>query len=119
MLQEEVQVNEQLTSDEEVWDEWGNRFVTWSLSAAIAVLVSMSFLINFFLVWDNRNYRITVKMKADLELTLTHDGDIWKAYNELFMAEGDSFKSLDEQLARSIKLSGNFPGTKLANWGSI
>ena len=48
-------------------------------------------------------------MKADLELTLTHDGDIWKAYNELFMAEGDSFKSLDEQLARSIKLSGNFP----------
>lgn len=48
-------------------------------------------------------------MKADLELTLSHDGGTWKAYNELFMAEGESFKLLDEQLTRSIKSSGNFP----------
>ena len=48
-------------------------------------------------------------MKADLELTLTHDGDIWKAYNEFFMVEGESFESLDKQLTTSIKSSGNFP----------
>lgn len=48
-------------------------------------------------------------MKADLQLTLTHDGGTWKAYNELFIAEGESFQSLDEQLRESIKLSGNFP----------
>lgn len=50
MLQDEVQVNEQLIGDEEVWDEWGNRLVTWSLIAAIVGLVFTSFLINFFLV---------------------------------------------------------------------
>lgn len=48
-------------------------------------------------------------MKADLELTLTHDGDTWKAYNELIIAEGESFKSLDEQLRQSLKSSGSFP----------
>ncbi|MEJ2142559.1 MAG: hypothetical protein P8Y24_09440 [Gammaproteobacteria bacterium] len=48
MLQEEVQVNKTLTSDEKLWDVWGNRFVTWSLTVAIVGLVFTSFLINFF-----------------------------------------------------------------------
>jgi hypothetical protein len=48
-------------------------------------------------------------MKADLELTLTHDGATWKAYNELYIAEGESFKLLDEQLRESIKSSGSYP----------
>lgn len=48
-------------------------------------------------------------MKADLELTLTHDDGTWKAYNEVFIAEGESFESLDEQLRESIKSSGNYP----------
>ena len=48
-------------------------------------------------------------MKADLELTLTHEGDTWRVYNDTFVAEGPTFKSLDEQLARSIKSSGSFP----------
>ena len=50
MLQEEVQANEPLASEEEVWDGWENRLVTWSLTAAIAALVFTSLLINFFLV---------------------------------------------------------------------
>ena len=50
MLQDEVQVSEPLSTDDEVWDEWGNRIVTWSLSLAIAGLVFLSFFINFFLV---------------------------------------------------------------------
>ena len=51
MLQDEVGVSESLTSDDDdVWDEWGNRIVTWSLSLAIAGLVGISFFINFFLV---------------------------------------------------------------------
>lgn len=48
-------------------------------------------------------------MKADLEFTLTHDGDTWRVHNELFAAEGNTFKSLDEQLIQSIKSSGNYP----------
>ena len=50
MLQDEVQISEPLTTEDEVWDEWGNRVVTWSLSLAIAGLVFISFLINFFLI---------------------------------------------------------------------
>jgi hypothetical protein len=47
-------------------------------------------------------------MKADLQLTLTYDGKTWKVFNELFMAEGDTFKTLDEDLIKSIKSSGSF-----------
>jgi hypothetical protein len=50
MLQDEVQVSNQLTNDDEVWDDMGNRVVTWSLSFAIAGLLAISFLINFFLI---------------------------------------------------------------------
>lgn len=50
MLQDEVQISEPLTTEDEAWDEWGNRVVTWSLSLAIAGLVFISFLINFFLI---------------------------------------------------------------------
>ena len=50
MLQDEVQVDKTITSDEEVWDAWGNRLVTWSLTVAIMGLVLTSFMINFFLI---------------------------------------------------------------------
>lgn len=50
MLQDEVQASEPLTTDEEIWDEWGNKVVTWSLSLAITGLIGISFVINFFLV---------------------------------------------------------------------
>jgi hypothetical protein len=50
MLQDGVQANESLASEKEVWDEWENRLVTWSLTAAIVALVIASLLINFFLV---------------------------------------------------------------------
>ena len=50
MLQEEGQANKSLAGEEEVWDGWENRLVTWSLTAAIGVLVFTSLLINFFLV---------------------------------------------------------------------
>lgn len=53
-------------------------------------------------------------MKADLKLTLSHDGDKWTVYNESLMAMGDSFESLDEELTRSIKSTGCFPiGSKI------
>ena len=50
MLQDEVEANESLASEEEVWDGWENKLVTWSLTAAIAALIFTSLLINFFLV---------------------------------------------------------------------
>lgn len=53
-------------------------------------------------------------MKADLKLTLTHDGDKWTVHNETLIAMGESFASLDEELARSIKSTGCFPqGSKI------
>lgn len=53
-------------------------------------------------------------MKADLELTLTHDGDKWTVHNDVLIAMGESFESLDKELTKSIRLSGSFPqGSKI------
>jgi len=53
-------------------------------------------------------------MKADLELTLSHDGDKWTVHNDVLTAMGDTFESLDKELTRTIRLSGYFPsGSKI------
>ena len=53
-------------------------------------------------------------MKADLELTLTHDGDKWTVHNDVLIAVGESFESLDAELTKSIRTTGYFPeGSKV------
>jgi hypothetical protein len=48
-------------------------------------------------------------MKADLELTLTFDGNQWTVHNDVLIAIGESFETLDMELTRTIRSSGYFP----------
>lgn len=50
MLQKEMQANDELFDEPDNFDDWGSKVVTWSLSLAIAALVFVGMMINFFLV---------------------------------------------------------------------
>ena len=50
MLQKEMQANNELLDETNNFDDWANKVVTWSLSIAIAGLVFIGMVINFFLV---------------------------------------------------------------------
>lgn len=50
MLQKEMQADDKLFEDTDNFDDWGSKVVTWSLSLAIAGLVFVGMVINFFLI---------------------------------------------------------------------
>lgn len=50
MLQKEMQANDELLDELHNIDDWANKVVTWILSIAIAGLVFIGMIINFFLV---------------------------------------------------------------------
>jgi len=50
MLQKDMQANGELFDESNNFDDWAHKVVTWSLSIAIAGLVFIGMLINFFFV---------------------------------------------------------------------
>lgn len=50
MLQKDMQANDELFDESHNLDDWANKVVTWSLNIAIAGLVFIGMLINFFFV---------------------------------------------------------------------
>lgn len=47
-------------------------------------------------------------MKADIELSLMHDGDLWICHNETLRAQGNSLLDLDNDVQRVLRESGNY-----------
>ncbi|MGD8566719.1 MAG: DUF5395 family protein [Gammaproteobacteria bacterium] len=53
-------------------------------------------------------------MRADVELTLIHDGNEWVVSNDLYKASGKTFEALDNNLINALRHSGEFTqGTKV------
>lgn len=53
-------------------------------------------------------------MKADIELSLAHDGRQWVVHNETLVARGDKFETLDANLKSVLLKSGRFaPGVRV------
>lgn len=53
-------------------------------------------------------------MKADIELSLAHDGKQWVVHNETLVARGDEFETLDANLKSVLLKSGRFaPGVRV------
>lgn len=53
-------------------------------------------------------------MKADVELTLVHDGKQWIGRNDSVTARGESLSDLDDDIKRVLQESGEHPaGTRL------
>lgn len=48
-------------------------------------------------------------MKADVDVTLIHDGTHWVARNDTVTAKGRTLEELDQSLARALRDSGEFP----------
>lgn len=47
-------------------------------------------------------------MKADVELSLAHDGKQWVVHNGSLRAKGEQWEALDEDLKRALRASGAF-----------
>lgn len=53
-------------------------------------------------------------MKADIVLSLVHDGECWVGRNASLEAKGVTISELDEDLKRGLRESGDYaPGTAL------
>ncbi len=53
-------------------------------------------------------------MKADVELSLIHDGAQWVGYNGALAARGDTLEALDHDVRRALQTTGDYPaGTKV------
>lgn len=48
-------------------------------------------------------------MKADVELTLMHDGEYWVGCNDTLRVQGVTLPDLDKDLKRSLRTAGKFP----------
>ncbi len=47
-------------------------------------------------------------MKADIDLVLVHDGDLWVCSNESIVARGDTIKELDDDIQRALREGGKY-----------
>ena len=47
-------------------------------------------------------------MKADIELSLTHDGDLWICHNAALHAQGITLFDLDMEIQRVLRDSGDY-----------
>ncbi len=52
-------------------------------------------------------------MKADLELTITHDGEAWIARNDTISVAGRTLPELDGNLKEALRIDGRFAGSKV------
>lgn len=52
-------------------------------------------------------------MKADLELTITHDGKEWIARNDAISIAGRTLPELDGNLVKALRTDGRFKGSKV------
>jgi len=53
-------------------------------------------------------------MKADIELSLMHDGEFWVGSNDTLEVKGVTISDLDEELKRGLRGSGDYtPGTTI------
>lgn len=50
-------------------------------------------------------------MKADLEVTLSHDGSDWIARHQTLEARGRTLPELDQNLAQRLRENGAFPAS--------
>jgi hypothetical protein len=47
-------------------------------------------------------------MKADIEMSLCHDGDLWVCHNEAMQAKGSTLLDLDREIQRALQESGEY-----------
>ncbi len=47
-------------------------------------------------------------MKADIELVLVHDGDLWVCSNDSIVARSDTIKELDDDIQRALREGGKY-----------
>ena len=47
-------------------------------------------------------------MKADIELSLVHDGDVWIGSNNSLVVKGTTLSELDRELERGLRESGDY-----------
>lgn len=52
-------------------------------------------------------------MKADIDMTIVHDGEKWIARNDRLQAVGRTLPELDADLARSLRHHGGYQGRTL------
>ena len=52
-------------------------------------------------------------MKSDMDMVIVHDGEKWIASNEDLVVEGRTLPELDACLARALRQTGRYSGSKV------
>ena len=52
-------------------------------------------------------------MKSDLDMVIVHDGEKWIASSDSITVEGKSIPELDANLAKTLRESGEYQGSRL------